>query len=255
MKITRLLLLAVMPMVCLTANAQHGGKKDFTPKKGDFTLAATVGYNSYASVSALPGTMANYEAAALSTDWSDKKLMVGFEAGWFFKDLWKLNLGGGLNFTNNPGYSAVPGTMDENASAEDNMGEIPGYRAVADAQSFSYNVFAGVDRYFKMKNVPNLMWYTGLRVGMAYAQNQMKYDEYESMGKSVGETWNLRGAVTMGVDYFVLPAMYVGAQIDPFSYTYNMTTYKPQEGLSNLDADSHNFSFLSAPTIKIGFKF
>lgn len=256
MKIKRLLLLAVMPMMCLAVSAQEAScKKDFTPKKGDFTLAATVGYNSYASVTALPGTMANYEVAALSTDWSDKKLMVGFEAGWFFNDLWKLNLGGGLNFTNNPGYSAVPGTMDENASAEDNMGEIPGYRAVADAQTFSYNVFAGVDRYFKMKKVPNLMWYTGLRVGMAYAQNQMKYDEYESMGKSVGETWNLRGSLTMGVDYFVLPAMYVGAQIDPFSYTYNMTTYKPQEGLSNLDADSHNFSFLSAPTIKIGFKF
>lgn len=254
MRITRLLLLAVMPMMCLAANAQHG-KKDFTPKKGDFTLAATVGYNSYASVSALPGTLANYEAAALSTNWTDKKLMVGFEAGWFFNDLWKLDLGGGLNFTNNPGYSAVPGTADENASAEDNMGEIPNYRAVANAQTFSYNVFAGVDRYFKMKNVPNLMWYTGLRVGMAYAQNQMRYDEYESMGRSVGESWNLRGALTLGVDYFVLPAMYVGAQIDPFAYTYNMTTYKPQEGLSNLDADSHNYSFLAAPTVKIGFKF
>lgn len=254
MKISRVLLLAVMPMMCLAANAQDS-KEDNTPKKGDFTIAATVGYNSYASVSALPGTLANYEASAISTNWSDKKLMVGFEAGWFFKDLWKLSLGGGLNFTNNPGYSAVPGTMDENASAEDNMGEIPGYRAVADAQSFTYNVFAGVDRYFKIKNVPNLMYYAGVRVGMAYAQNQMKYDEYESMGKSVGESWNLRGSVTMGVDYFVLPAMYIGAQIDPFSYTYNMTSYKPQEGLSNLDADSHNFSLLAAPTIKIGFKF
>ena len=192
MRITRLLLLAVMPMMCLAVHAQ--GKKDYTPKKGDFTLAATVGYNSYASVSALPGTLATYEAAALSTNWTDKKLMVGFEAGWFFNDLWKLDLGGGLSFTNNPGYSAVPGTADENASAEDNMGEIPNYRAVANAQTFSYNVFAGVDRYFKMKKVPNLMWYTGLRVGMAYAQNQMRYDEYESMGRSVGETWNLRGA-------------------------------------------------------------
>lgn len=99
------------------------------------------------------------------------------------------------------------------------------------------------------------MWYTGLRVGMAYAQNQMKYDEYETMGKSIGETWNLRGSITFGVDYFVLPAMYIGAQIDPFAYTYNMATYKPQEGLSNLDADSHNFSLLSAPTLKVGFKF
>lgn len=255
MKIIRLLLLAVMPMMCLSVHAQECGKKDFTPKKGDFTLAVTVGYNSYASVTALPGTLANYEAAALSTNWSDKKLMVGFEAGWFVSDLWKLNLGGGLNFTNNPGYSAVPGTMDENASAEENMGEIPGYRAVANAQSLSYNVFAGIDRYFKVRNVPNLMWYTGLRVGMAYAQNQMKYDESTSMGKSVGESWNLRASVTMGIDYFVLPAMYVGAQFDPFAYTYNMTTYKPQEGLGNLDADSHNFGFLAAPTFKIGFKF
>ena len=254
MKINKLLVLAALPLMCLTAQAQNG-QKDYTPKQGDITLALTVGYNSYASVTALPGTLANYEAAALSTNWSDKKLMVGFETGWFFKDLWKLNLGGGLNFTNNPGYTSVPGTMDEAASAEDNMGEIPGYHAVADAQSFSYNVFAGVDRYFKMAKVPNLMWYTGVRVGYAYAQNQVKYDEYETMGKSVAETWNLRGAITFGVDYYVLPAMYVGAQIDPFSYTYNMTTYKPQEGLSNLDADSHNFSFLAAPTLKVGFKF
>lgn len=252
MKIKKLLILAVIPMMCLTVHAQ---KKDNTPKQGDITLAATVGYNSYASVTAPSGLLTSYEAAALSTNWSDKKLMVGFEAGWFFKDLWKLNLGGGVNFTNNPGYSAVPGTMDENASAEDNMGEIPTYRAVADASSLSCNVFAGVDRYFKIKNVPNLMWYTGLRVGFAYAQNRIKYDEYEALGKSVGETWNLRGAVTFGVDYFVLPALYVGAQIDPFGYTYNMTTYKPQEGLSNLDADSHNFSLLAAPTLKIGFKF
>ncbi|ADV43689.1 OmpA/MotB domain protein [Bacteroides helcogenes P 36-108] len=259
MKIRRLLLFAVMPMVCLAVSAQEKScvKKEFTPKKGDFTIAFTVGYNSYASVKALPSYQTDYEVSALSTDWSDKKLMVGFETGWFFKDLWKLNLGGGLNFTNNPGYSAVPGTIDAGATStpEDLMGEIPNYRAVADAYSFSYNVFAGVDRYFKVKNVPNMMWYTGIRAGVSYGLNEMKYDEPEAMGKSTGETWNLRGAFTMGVDYFILPAFYVGAQIDPFCYTYNMTAYKPQEGLSRLDADSHNFSLLSAPTLKMGFKF
>ena len=52
-------------MMCLTAQAQHSGK-DYTPRKGDFTLAATVGYNSYASVTAQPGTLATYEGAALS---------------------------------------------------------------------------------------------------------------------------------------------------------------------------------------------
>lgn len=253
MKIKKLLLFAVLPMMCLAANAQSTAK-DNTPKQGDFTVAATVGYNSYTSVTAPSGLLSNYELQAISTNWSDKKLMVGFEGGWFFKDLWKLNLGGGVSFTNNPGYPAVPGTM-EGGSAEDNMGEIPGYRAVANAQSFGYNVFTGVDRYFNIGKVPNLMWYTGVRVGFAYAENEAKFDEETSMGKSVAETFNLRGALTVGVDYFVLPALFIGAQIDPFAYTYNMTTLVPQAGLGNLSADSHNYSVFSAPTIKVGFKF
>lgn len=258
MKIKRLLVLAVIPMMCLAANAQNCSKSDNTPKKGDFTVAATVGYNSYVGVTAPSGLLTDYEVQALSTNWADKKLMIGFEAGWFFKDLWKLNLGGGISFTNNPGYPAVVGTIDDTNrgnSTEDNMGEIPNYRSVADASSFAYNVSAGVDRYFKIKKVPNLMFYSGVRVGFAYGLNEMKYDEPESMGKSVGESWNLRGALTCGIDYFVLPAMYIGCQIDPFAYTYNKTTFNPQAGLGDLSADSHNFSVLAAPTIKIGFKF
>ncbi|MHC8501873.1 BT1926 family outer membrane beta-barrel protein, partial [Bacteroides hominis] len=81
----------------------------------------------------------------------------------------------GVSFTNNPGYPAVPGTIDGSesngsGSADDLMGEIPNYRAVASAQSFAYNVSAGVDRYFNIKRVPNLMWYTGVRVGFAYGE-------------------------------------------------------------------------------------
>ena len=155
MKIKRLLVLAVLPMLCLAVNAQNSSK-DNTPKKGDFTVAATVGYNSYTSVTAPSGLLTDYEVRALSTNWADKKLMVGFEGGWFFKDQWKLNLGGGVSFTNNPGYPAVPGTIDDsnkNNSADENMGEIPNYRAVADAQSFAYNVSAGVDRYFNLYSI------------------------------------------------------------------------------------------------------
>lgn len=39
MKIKRLLLFAVLPMMCLAANAQDRGK-DNTPKQGDFTVLA-----------------------------------------------------------------------------------------------------------------------------------------------------------------------------------------------------------------------
>ena len=90
MKLHRLLISAVLPMMCLTVAAQES---DNTPQKGDFTVAATVGYNSFTNVSALPGNLTDYEASAISNLWSDRKLMVGFEGGWFVGDRWKLNLG------------------------------------------------------------------------------------------------------------------------------------------------------------------
>jgi hypothetical protein len=250
MKIKKLLILAVIPMMCLQTYAQDN---DYTPKKGNFTVAATVGYNSYTNITAKSGLATDYEAVAPSTNWNDKKLMIGFEGGFYFHDKWKLTLGGGLNFTNNPGYPAKPGTIDENSEIGD--GSIPNYRAVGDGSTLGYNVFAGVDRYFNVKNVTNLMWYAGARVGYAYAQNQVKFDEPESMGKSVAETFNIRGAATAGFDYFVARGLYIGCQIDPIAYTYNKTSFKPQEGLSNLSANSHNFSFLASPTIKFGFYF
>ena len=50
---TKLLISAVLPMLSLTVAAQD----DNTPVKGDFTVAATVGYNSYTNVNALPGNL------------------------------------------------------------------------------------------------------------------------------------------------------------------------------------------------------
>lgn len=249
MKLRKLIILAVAPMMCLAANAQ---KQDVGPQKGDLTVAVTVGYNSYTCQPALAGNMTDYTLQAISTSWSDKKLMVGFEGGWFVGDLWKLVLGGGLSFTSNPGYAPVPGTVDGDSEAGD--GSIPNYGAVANQNDLHFNVFTGIDRYFKTK-VCGLMPYLGLRVGYAYGQNTAVADDETWMGKSVGESFNIRGAIAAGVDYYFTDAFFIGAQVDPFAYTYNMTTLKPQAGLGNLSADSHNFSVLAAPTIKIGFKF
>ena len=243
---------ALLPMTCLCAAAQQG--EDNTPAKVDFTVAATLGYNSYTEATALPGNLTDYEASAFATDWSKKKLTVGFEAGYFVSEKWKLSLGGGINFTHNPGYADKPGTMTPGMSGEDMVGEIPSYRAVASQYSCTYNVAAGLDRYFST-SVKNLMWYGGVRVGMAYSLNEQKYDEWTAMGKSVGESWSLRGALTIGADYYVMKGMYVGASVDPFAYTYNMTSFRPQEGLARLSADSSNFAILAAPTVKIGFRF
>lgn len=249
MKAYKLLVSAVLPMLSLSAFAQE----DNSPKAGDLTVAATLGYNSYTTVSALPGNNTDYELAAPSSLWSDKKLMVGFELGWFAGDVWKLNLGGGLNFTHNPGYSEMLGTAT--AGSDDTLGDIPNYRAIASQYSCTYNVYTGVDRYFPIKGVSNLQAYTGVRVGAAYAQNRQKYDEWTSMGTSVGEAWNLRANLVVGMDYFVTPVLWLGIAVDPFQYTYTMASYKPQPGLAPIQADSHSFSVFAAPTLKVGFKF
>ena len=180
--------------------------------------------------------------------------MVGIEGGWFVHDFWKLNIAGGFNSSTKPGYAEVEGTIDS-GSYENNIGEIPTYNSINAESSLAYTAAVGVDRYFKVRNVKNLMWYTGLRVGFAYAHNQVQSDDWQMLGRSVAETWNLRAGITFGVDYYVLPSMFVGVSVDPFTYTYGMTSYRPQEGLGRLSADTHDFSAFAAPTIRVGFKF
>ena len=242
MKLRKLIILAVAPMMCLAASAQ-----DNTPKKGDFTVAATVGANTYTSISAANGA-GNYDISLESKtiNSANQKLMIGLEGGWFFHDLWKVTLGGGMNISSNPGYDRVEGATDAG---------LPGYNYVLNQSTVQFQVYTGVDRYFdKLFNVDNLLPYAGVRVGYAYSRNTAQGDD-TWMGKSIGESFNIRGALTVGVDYFINEAFFMGIQVDPFAYTYNRCTLKPQEGLRNLEADSNNFSFIAAPTLKVGFKF
>ena len=250
--IKKLLIAAVLPIMCFTVSAH--AQQDNTPKKGDVTLGATVGYNNYVTASAKAGNLTNYSASAFSPNWNNKQLMVGIEGGWFVHEFRKLNIAGGFNSSTKPGYAEVEGTIDS-GSYENNIGEIPTYNSINAESSLAYTAAVGVDRYFKVRNVKNLMWYTGLRVGFAYAHNQVQSDDWQMLGRSVAETWNLRAGITFGVDYYVLPSMFVGVSVDPFTYTYGMTSYRPQEGLGRLSADTHDFSAFAAPTIRVGFKF
>ena len=242
MKLRKLIILAVAPMMCLAASAQ-----DNTPKKGDFTLAATVGANTYTSINAASGAGTyNLSLESQTINSADQKLMLGIEGGWFFHDLWKVTLGGGMNISSNPGYDAVEGATDAG---------LPGYNYVLNESTVQFQVYTGVDRYFdNLFNVNNLLPYAGVRLGYAYSRNTAQGDA-SWMGKSIGESFNIRGALTIGVDYFVTEAFFMGIQIDPFAYTYNRCTLRPQEGIRNLEADSNNFSFIAAPTLKVGFKF
>ena len=243
MNIKKLLLLAVMPMIGLTVNAQQESKIDFTPKKGDVTLAFTLGYNSYASIEAAPLLQNYYFTASPSTNWSDKKLMVGFEGGYYISPAIRALLGGGYSRTDNPGKAEYNGTSD---------GVVPSYGVSPSQSSTNITAFVGADYIFGSNSVKP---YVGIRGRGSYGYNEIKYDSSESMGKSVAEAWTYGGAIVFGADYIFSGGLILGCQFDLFSYTYGAVQYKPQPGLASNSNSCHNFGAIAAPTIRIGFNF
>lgn len=222
-------------------------------KQGDVTLGASVGFNTYIGQSD-PGYKNTYEVAGLNTTGFNTPLSVGIEGNWFVTDKWALRFGGGFGYTFKPGYSEVPGTLDGvDETWED--GGVPNYRAVGSASDMRWSATVGMNHYWQMKGVENLYFYTGFQLGFSYGLFQIKYNEAASMGRAVSQSYTGRISWSAGADYYILPSMFVGIEVQPLQYSYNVSGLRPQQGMKLLQADSHNIGFLAMPTIKIGFKF
>ena len=245
--------LAALALSVGTAWAQN---QDHTPKKGAVEVGASLSYNTYHTPSA-PSASMLLENAALSNQWTSNPLMVGVDASWFFSDKWSIQAGGGFAYTYKPGYSERLGVTvdDPNDTQPDWSLDVPTYRAVANASDMSYSLFVGANHHWTFQSAPNLVLYAGARIGFSYGLSQAKYNEASSMGVSVAERSTFRVSAPLGVKYYVARSFFVGAEVSPVAYGYNLNTLRPQEGLASYSADSHEFSFLAAPTLKIGFRF
>ena len=157
------MLTAALLLVSTVSVAQERGGN-----QNDLTFAVTAGYNGSVMQSAQPGNQPSYSVSSISTNWNDKSLGLGVELGWFFVDLWRLNVGGGFSFTGTPGYPYVPGTVDEMWEAGD--GSIPDYLEVAAQNTMQFNVSLGFDRYFRTE-VEGLLPFVGIKAGYAYGSN------------------------------------------------------------------------------------
>ena len=234
----------------ITANAQS------EPDKGThLTVAVTAGSNSALGVSAMPGAQAVYSTEVTSLNWMNKGLSFGLEAGLNLGLNWRIVLGGGFNMTAVPGSPAVIGTADPSWSLDDNWGEVPTYSSVPTQQSMSYLAYTGADYRFKIEALPALRPYAGIRVMGSYSSDSKLSDDEYAMGRSIAESYALKGALVGGADFYVANGLFVGIAFDLFNYTYGMTAYKPQEGLGSLKAAVHNFGGFACPTIKVGVQF
>ena len=142
MNIKRIFAFAAALLVGVSVLAQEGPYKPVR-----LGVSVTVGSNAYAGISALPGTLASYESAALSTNWMDKAPAFGIEGSLILVDRIKLDLGGGFNFGYNPGYSGAEGTGIR-------PGDIPAYEPVAFQKSVSYLAYMAVSYYFRIPTIP-----------------------------------------------------------------------------------------------------
>ena len=244
MNINRIFAFAAAMLVGVSVLAQEGPVK---PTR--VGVSVTVGSNAYAGISALPGTLASYESAALSTNWMDKAPAFGIGGSLILFDRWKLDVGGAFNFGFNPGYNGVEGTGTQ-------PGDIPTYQPVINQQSVSYQAYLASSYYFRIPAIPAVRPSLGVRFGATYANNQqLNKDDENWMGISVGENYTLGASIIAGFDYYFSRNFFAGIGVDLFRYVYGVTSQRPQEGLGVLGADSHNFGFLGAPKIKVGFMF
>ena len=249
--IKKLFLLTMTLVVSFSSWGQNSESN--LPQKGDFTVSATMGYNSFVSQDAIRYNSTSYDMVAMDTDWFDEDMLVGIEGNLFIGDKWSWRFGGGFSYTYKPGYPELPGTYDENSELGD--GSIPTYEAIATESAMRFNAITGIDRHISFAKAKNLDFHIGLHAGYAYSLHTLFYDHEKAMGQSIGESFNLRGMLNIGFDYYFMPNMFAGVEVNALQYTYSYSAYRPEEGLGNLAADSHNASFMAAPTFKIGFKF
>jgi hypothetical protein len=246
MNINRIFVFAAAMLITVGAFAQEQQGRIKPVRLG---VSVTVGSNAYAGISALPGTLASYGTQAPSINWMDKGPAFGVEGSMIICDKWKLDLGGAFTYSFNPAYPRYEGTGE-------GLGEIPTYEPVAFQQSASYLVYLAGSYYFRIKSIPALRPSIGIRLGASYGNNQRLATEDDMLGGfSASETVRLGAAAIAGIDYYFSPHFFVGMGVDLFRYVYGFNAHRPQEGLGVLGADTHNFGFLGAPKIKIGFVF
>ncbi len=224
--------------------------------KNRCTVATTLGYNKfYTTQLAVSGLKGSYDSAQALENWVDQGLFVGIEGGWFFSDNYKLTLEFGFNHTYNPGYKYVPGV-----DIKDNDGKVvetlvPTYNSVSSKSNTTYGGVIGVNRYFQFTKSPKLSAYVGAGFGFAHGVSALKEDKVASQGVSYGESYTFSGILNTGLEYLVTSNLYLGIQVSPFMYNYNVTSLKPIPVVAPLKADASDFSFLARPTFKIGFNF
>lgn len=262
----RLLILFIIFILVMPAWAQQ---EKIGPSKGAVNISLLMGKNqSIGSWLTLPdanSTSYSITTPGMNPNISDNSAinMIGVEGKWFFKDTWALRLSGMGNISAAKGYEGTIGAPAANGASV----LLPFYSGVPSLTNHEVFANVGVDKYFTTKN-EHLFYYLSPVINFQYNRLTGKnsadftpktdapyFNVVDPGTVRYGEGFGIGLSGIIGCEYYTDGGIVFGFEVRGINYTYLLNTQLPMEGLNTLKSDSHNFSFLSQPTVKIGFRF
>ena len=177
--------------------------------------------------------------------------MVGVEAKYFLSAGLAFKIFGGGQHSNTPARVEKTGTFTSDNGKLDPQSEFPAYTSVPEVIMNQGLCVVGVDKYFTRNNISI---YAGVEGGFRYGSTTSKDVTATSGGVSTQEVYGFTGAITLGSEYNAPSGVFLGLEIRPVSYDYNVTTISPMAH-SSFQASNSTIGFFVLPMLKFGFNF
>lgn len=209
--------------------------------------------------------------------------ILGVQGKYFWQDCWSVSFSGGLNIGVTPQKNYIENTVLDQNKAGDVTVDLPSSRYVNATATNNWYVNVGTERYFKTGN-KRIFPYVGVQAGfqMARVETREPYtgkmidmdnmtstvapalgevsdgtlveeQVYIPAGK-IGQMFGIKGAAVAGVEYDLMPGMFLALEFQPVSYRYDVIQIAPQ-GFDHYNLNHHNIKVFDMPTLRIGFRF
>ena len=211
--------------------------------------------------------------------------ILGVQGKYFWQDCWSVSFSGGMNIGVTPKKDYIEAeVLDKNLETGQITNQLPASKYINATATNNFFVNAGIERYFRTKN-KRISPYVGASVGyqMARVETREPYtglmvdidnmttmpnpafgdDSYEGTlveqqvyipaGK-IGQMFAIKGAAVAGVEYSLMPGMFLALEFQPLSYRYDVIQIAPQS-FGHYNLCHHNIKIFDMPTVRIGYRF
>lgn len=188
--------------------------------------------------------------------WNSNSIMdmIGVELKYFVTDKISVSFVGAGSVNSTPSREYQEGVI-----TGDPVTSIPNYDYIEANLTTRLVGSIGVNYHLKVKN-ERIQPYIGVAGTFQFAKvnalTPYNGDPADiDAGVRTGQVFGWSPALVAGIEYALAPGFLIGFEIKPVSYYYSGVELFAAPGLSAMTGDNHEFTFLSHPRFKIGFRF